>query len=116
MLLAKACTLDRRTMYFLSCQTHMIEDLEIVDNLLIKIDVQGFEHKVISGGRNTVRLATILIIETSFQSLYVGQPLFEYVYELLREDFRYMGALDQSQSLTDGSVMYEDSIFVKKGV
>jgi len=94
----------------------MIEDLKIVDNLLIKIDVQGFEHKVISGGRNTVRLATILIIETSFQSLYVGQPLFEDVYDLLREDFRYMGALEQSQSLTDGSVLYEDSIFVKKGV
>jgi len=36
----------------------IVRDLKIEDNLLIKIDVQGFEYKVIAGGRNM--RATIL--------------------------------------------------------
>jgi len=90
------------------------KDLKIEDNLLIKIDVQGFEDKVIAGGRNIMRRATILILETSFQPLYIGQPLFEDIYDSLKQDFRYMGSLSQSQSQIDGSVLQEDSIFVKK--
>ena len=82
--------------------------------MLIKIDVQGFEDKVIAGGRNIIRRATILILETSFQPLYIGQPLFEDIYDSLKQDFRYMGSLSQSQSQIDGSALYEDSIFVKK--
>src|SRR5262249_47406759 len=41
--------------------------LELVDNILIKIDVQGFEDKVIGGGANTIQSAKLLIIETSFE-------------------------------------------------
>ena len=89
-------------------------DLKIEDNLLIKIDVQGFEDKVIAGGRNIIRRATILILETSFQPLYIGQPLFEDIYDSLKQGFRYMGALNQNRSPIDGSMLDEDSIFVKK--
>jgi FkbM family methyltransferase len=90
------------------------KDLKIEDNLLIKIDVQGFEDKVIAGGRNIIRRATILILETSFQPLYIGQPLFEDIYDSLKQGFRYMGALNQNRSPIDGSMLDEDSIFVKK--
>ena len=91
-------------------------DLEIKDNLLIKIDVQGFEDKVIAGGRNTIKRATILIIETSFQTLYVGQPLFEDIYDSLKEYFRYLGSLNQAVSSIDGSILYADCIFIRKNV
>lgn len=89
-------------------------DLRLKDNLLIKIDVQGFEDKVICGGRDTIRRAKILIMETSFKHLYVGQPLFEDIHDSLKEEFRYMGSLHQDHSPIDGSVLQEDSIFVKK--
>ena len=93
----------------------IVENLRILDNLLIKIDVQGFEDKVIAGGKNTIKRAKILIIETSFQPLYIGQPLFEDIYNFLEKDFRYMGALGSIRSSQiDGSPLFQDSIFVKK--
>lgn len=91
------------------------KDLKIKDNLLIKIDVQGFEDKVIVGGENTIKQATILIIETSFQPLYIGQPLFEDIYDLLKQDFRYIGSLGEPRiNRIDGTPLFEDSIFVNK--
>lgn len=93
---------------------HIAKDIRIEDNLLIKIDVQGFEDRVIAGGRDIVKRAGILILETSFQPLYVGQPLFEDIYDLLKEDFRYMGALSESRSPIDGSMLQEDSVFVNR--
>jgi FkbM family methyltransferase len=91
------------------------EDLKIEDNLLIKIDVQGFEDKIIVGGKNTIKRASILILETSFQPLYIGQPIFEDIYDYLKEDFRYIGSLGEPRmNQIDGSPLFEDSIFVKK--
>lgn len=91
------------------------EDLKIEDNLLIKIDVQGFEDKVIAGGKKTIKRATVLILEISFQALYKGQPLFEDVFNSLKTDFKYMGALGNIRTNhIDGSPLFEDAIFVKK--
>jgi len=91
------------------------KDLKMEENLIIKIDVQGFESKVITGGTKIIRQAEILIIETSFQPLYIGQPLFNDIYDFLKEDFRYMGSLGESRTnRIDGSPLFEDSIFVKK--
>jgi FkbM family methyltransferase len=92
------------------------KDLVIEGDLLIKIDVQGYEDKVIQGGRSLINRATILLIETSFNPLYLGQPLFGDIYECLRDDFHYMGSLYQSQSTSriDGSILQEDSIFINK--
>jgi len=91
------------------------KELKIENNLLIKIDVQGFEDKVIAGGINIIKRSKILIIETSFQPLYIGQPLFEDIYNFLKNEFRYMGALgDIRANHIDGSPLFEDSIFVKK--
>lgn len=91
------------------------EELKIVDNLLIKVDVQGFEGKVIAGGKNTIRRAAILILETSFQPLYIDQPIFEDIYDSLKKDFRYMGSLGEPRmNWFDGSPLFEDSIFVRR--
>ena len=91
------------------------QDLKIADNLFIKIDVQGFEDKVIAGGKNTIKRASILILETSFQTLYKGQPLFEDIHNSLKADFRYMGAFGNIRTnKIDGSPLFEDSIFIKK--
>ena len=93
---------------------NIAKDLPIEENILIKIDVQGSEDKVIAGGENTIKQATILILETSFQTLYEGQPLFEDIYDSLKEDFRYMGSLGESRmNRIDGSPLFADSIFVK---
>jgi len=92
------------------------KDLVIEGDLLIKMDVQGYEDKVIHGGSLLINRAKILLIETSFNPLYLGQPLFRDIYECLRDDFNYMGSLQQSQTISriDGSILQEDSIFIRK--
>jgi FkbM family methyltransferase len=83
--------------------------------LLIKMDVQGYEDQVLRGGERTVRQAALLIIETSFCTLYEGQPLFADIYRILTDwGFRYAGALDQLRDDNDGSIIQEDSLFTRK--
>lgn len=90
------------------------EDLKLAGNLLIKIDVQGYEDRVIQGGQNVMSRAEVLIVETSFKGLYIGQPMFEDIYDMLSQiGFRYIGALEQLRSPLDGSVLQADSVFIK---
>ena len=92
----------------------IIDNLYIKDNILIKIDVQGFEDKVILGGEKLISRASVLILETSFQPLYQGQLLFEGIYELVREmGFVYAGSEHTLRSPNDGSILQCDSLFFK---
>ncbi len=89
-------------------------DLDLKSPLFVKIDVQGYEDRVLRGGEQTVRRAQVILLETSFQPLYEGQALFDGVYEwLVKRGFRYVGAVDQARSPLDGSVLQADSLFVQ---
>ncbi len=82
--------------------------------LLIKIDVQGYEDKVILGALKTLPLATMIVTETSFVTLYEGQPLFGDIHDLLRPlGFSYHGSKERHWNPKTGEVLYEDSIFLK---
>lgn len=93
----------------------MATQLDFEDNILLKIDVQGLEDKVIYGGIKTLKRINILIVELSFIELYKGQPLFGDVYRILTDlGFKYGGSWAQQKSPIDGSPYQEDSIFLKK--
>jgi FkbM family methyltransferase len=82
--------------------------------LLIKIDVQGYEDKVIAGGERTFQRADLVIVESSFEVLYEGQPLFDDIYQrLVKLGFVFRGALDQTMSTKDGRPLQADSVFVR---
>jgi hypothetical protein len=88
--------------------------LTIEDELLVKIDVQGYEDRVILGGQDILSRASVLIVETSFVSLYDGQPLFDDIYKVLSHmGFRYRGNLEQVGSFLDGTVLQADALFTK---
>lgn len=92
------------------------QQLDIVDDVLVKIDVQGTEDKVICGGEKLLSRASILFVETSFEPLYKDQPLFDTIYNLLRQrGFAYMGTENILRSLADGRVLQCDSIFIQHG-
>lgn len=81
---------------------------------MVKIDVQGFEDKVLLGGELTIRHASMLIIETSFQVLYEGQALFGDVWTLLRDwGYTYRGALEQMYAPSDSRILQQDAIFMR---
>ena len=74
----------------------VLADRALQDDILIKMDVQGFEDRVIRGGRTTFRRARIVLVEMSFVPLFAGQPLFEEVHALLVEcGLRFAGMKNQ---------------------
>jgi hypothetical protein len=90
------------------------DELDIVENVLVKIDVQGMEDKVIIGGEQLLSRTSIMIIETSFQTLYRNQLLFDEIYDLLRErGFVYAGSEHNIRNPQDGSILQCDSVFLR---
>lgn len=88
--------------------------LLIEENLLVKVDVQGFEDKVIDGGINTVRKAKIVIMEVSFVRLYDGQVLFSNMYNKMRTlGFSFGGVLDIMRDPKTARVLQADALFIK---
>jgi len=88
-------------------------ELNLVEPILIKIDVQGFEDKVIAGGMATIKKAKVIIIEVSFKELYEKQPLFTDIYRTLTQsNFRYYGNLEQLLSPHNGEILQADAIFI----
>lgn len=87
---------------------------ELSPNILIKLDVQGYEDRVIAGGRQIFEMATACILEVSLDSLYEGQAGFRELLALLDSlDFRYRGNLDQTYC-EDGHCIFLDAVFVKE--
>ena len=92
----------------------LAQQLTIVDPLLVKIDVQGYEMHVLRGGEQTIRRASLVIVETSFLTLYGNQPLFGDVYNVLTSwGFIYAGALSELRHPQTGRLLQEDSLFVR---
>jgi FkbM family methyltransferase len=88
--------------------------LDLLENILIKIDVQGFEDRVIAGGLWTIQIAKLLIVELSFESLYDGQPLFDTIHQTVkRMGFAYHGNFSQILNPIDGNILQADGIFLK---
>ena len=90
--------------------------IDLGGKLLIKIDVQGVEEKVVAGGADTIRKADVLFLETNFQRLYKGQPLFKEVVDIVSGlGFQYMGNVaGHLISPINGICLEEDSIFVNR--
>jgi FkbM family methyltransferase len=87
----------------------------ILNPVLLKIDVQGYEMQVLQGGELVLQQADVIIIETSFYALYKSQPLFEDIYShLTSKGFRYVGNIEQLESPKDHQVLQADAVFIKK--
>ncbi|MDE2218372.1 MAG: FkbM family methyltransferase [Patescibacteria group bacterium] len=83
-------------------------------NILIKIDVQGCEDKVIKGGLKILSEAKVALIETSFFELYKDQPQFDDIYETMKRlGFHYCGRIHQKMNPSTGEILFEDAIFIK---
>ncbi len=90
------------------------QQLNLKKEILIKVDVQGFEMKVINGGEETFKKAKIVLIESSFTTLYEGQSSFDDIYEKLKLlNFSYKGSYQRKVNPKTGEILFEDSIFLK---
>ena len=90
-----------------------VSELQLDADILLKIDVQGSEKQVLDGAKDTLNKVKIIIIETSYISLYKDQSLFGDIHNYLAElGFRFHGNLGQLLHPTDGSILQGDSIFI----
>jgi FkbM family methyltransferase len=98
-----------------------VNKLDVVANnfnlqepILAKIDVQGFEDKVIAGGKETLGKCSIIILETSFDYLYESQPLFHDIYTLMIDmGFKYAGSVGNLLDPKTKRCLQSDSLFIK---
>ena len=94
---------------------HVMSKENIAAPMLIKIDVQGFEDKVIKGGSDTIKQAEMVICEVSFVELYKGQLLFDDTYQIFKNmGFSYAGSIEQLRSPDTNRILQADAIFIKR--
>lgn len=93
------------------CFEKKLNSLE--SEILIKLDVQGYEKNVIKGGLKTFKRANACIIEISVDNVYEGQSTFKDIFVLLDSlGYKFVGNIDQVKG-EDGRIKYFDSVFVK---
>lgn len=90
--------------------------VELLSDVLIKLDVQGYEDRVIAGASETLAIASACILEVSLDTLYEGQADFNgLLIKLDKLGFRYAGNLEQVYG-EDGHCIYIDAVFLNKKI
>jgi len=90
------------------------EGYSLGKSLFIKSDTQGFEDRVIRGGKNVFCHANLCVIETMFQPQYEGQALFtDILYQMWALGFTYFGDKDYiSYNNSNNTPVWQDSVFI----
>lgn len=90
-------------------------ELNGLSDLLVKIDVQGFEDQVIKGAVQVLQSTSVVFCEVSFKALYKDQKLFDEIYALFCDlGFLYKGNIDQVFDKDNGEILYADAVFVNQ--
>lgn len=85
----------------------------LILDILIKLDAQGYEDRIIRGGIETFRKARACIVEVNLDELYENQATFNDILLLLHDlGYRYAGNLDQTYAV-DGHVIFFDAVFLR---
>ncbi|MDP9226718.1 MAG: FkbM family methyltransferase [Actinomycetota bacterium] len=81
--------------------------------ILVKLDVQGAELDVLAGAETLLHERVMLLVEMSFDELYVGAPLAPEVMSFLSErGYRLVEILDDLRDPTTNRLLQADGIFV----
>jgi FkbM family methyltransferase len=85
------------------------------DRVMLKIDTQGYEKKVIEGAINSLENVLIIQIEMSIVQLYEGELEFIEMIEFLKDKgFKLFSLENGFSNLDSGQLLQVDGIFVNK--
>ena len=86
--------------------------LKLSHEVLIKVDVQGYEDRVIAGGSKLFANASACIMEVGIDPLYKNQAVFRDLVTMLDKlGYHYAGNLDQTYG-NDGHCIFLDAVFL----
>jgi FkbM family methyltransferase len=89
--------------------------VELASPVLLKLDVQGYETKVLAGGTETLRRVDHVILETSFKPLYEGERLFMEIARLMKGyGFRFLRPVGWLTAPETGEVLQMDALFERE--
>ena len=92
-----------------------LSQMDLKPPVLLKLDVQGYELRVLEGAVKTLSHVDWIITEMSFKPLYQNQALFDDVYQwLLKHRFKFAGIMDSLISPLDGSFLQADGMFFRR--
>ena len=83
--------------------------------ILLKIDVQGYEGHVLRGGEETLKQIQYVVAETSFKSLYQGEPIFMDLVRLMESfGFQFVRPVGWLSDPLTREVLQMDALFVRQ--
>lgn len=106
---------ERMTRIRVSTLDQALEDAldHMPREILLKLDVQGFEDRVLRGGTRVLSQCQAVVLEVCLDPLYEEQADFHGLAQLLHTaGFRYAGNLNQAYG-EDGRVIFLDAVFVR---
>lgn len=94
----------------------LLDSEELQSPILLKIDVQGYELNVLRGANKLLKKVDYILLETSFKSLYEGEPIFLDVVQFMWErGFRFLRPVDWLSHPETGEILQADALFCKEG-
>ena len=89
----------------------------LTPDIVMKLDVQGYEGNVLRGGIDILRQTRIVIAETTFTPLYKGQTSLGELCAIMEPlGFHYREAFGVVRDAASGEPLWQDSVFVANGV
>jgi FkbM family methyltransferase len=90
----------------------LFQDKPLAGPILVKIDVQGFEDRVIRGGKGFLAKVDWVLIEVSFANLYEGERDFNEISGLMAaQGFRFLRPMNFHTSPLTGEIIEMDALF-----
>jgi FkbM family methyltransferase len=94
-----------------------LRNVAIDSPVLLKLDVQGYETRVIDGARSFLGAVDVIVAETSFAPLYEGEGAFLALVDLLDDcGFDFVRPVGTLVSPTSGAFLQMDALFLRKRV
>jgi FkbM family methyltransferase len=90
----------------------LFEGKSLAQPALLKIDVQGYEDKVIEGARGMLKSLRWVLMEVSFAKLYDGEKDFTFIMTLMGDNgFKFVRPMNFHFSTVTGEIIEMDALF-----
>ncbi len=94
---------------------NIIDSMDGLGKVLLKLDVQGVEAAVLKGAEKTLQRVEWVVIEIAFANLYCGESTFGDIDEIMKySGFVFLSPLNFHMSPNSDQIIEMDALYVRK--